>query len=79
MSILNNIFVNKDGFVFDSRSGNSYQTNEIGEIIIALLQNGKNDEEIATNIAKSHLVSYEDAIIDVLDFKNHLTIFGLIK
>jgi hypothetical protein len=79
MSDLNNIILGKDGFVFDSRSGNTYHTNEVGNLIISFLQSGKVIEDIARAVSETYSLDQNEALIDVLEFKNHLTIVGLLK
>lgn len=79
MNNLSNIILSKDGFVFDSRSGSTYQTNEVGNLIISLLQAGKSIENIAKTIATTYELAEEEALIDVLEFQNNLTIVGLLK
>lgn len=79
MNNLSNIILSKDGFVFDSRSGSTYQTNEVGNLIISLLQAGKSIENIAKTIATTYELAEEEALIDVLEFQNNLIIVGLLK
>ncbi len=46
MKINNNISVSKSGFVFDSRSGDSYSLNGTAREIMELLMEGRSEEDI---------------------------------
>ncbi len=79
MNDFNHLILSKDGFIFDSQSGDTYQTNEVANFIVKLLQSKTSVEEISTSVSKTYSVSQTEALNDILEFQNHLSIIGLIK
>ncbi|MBU6339701.1 MAG: PqqD family peptide modification chaperone [Rickettsiales bacterium] len=75
---ISHLNISKTGLIFDSRSGNSYQINESGSLIINLLHDNKSLEEIAEIMVKTYDINEKQALIDVLDFQAQLSIVGLI-
>jgi len=59
MKIKENIAVSGSGFLFDSGTGDSYNLNELGQVIIKLLQENKTEEEIQSIILQDYQVEPE--------------------
>lgn len=78
MTDLSHINLSKTGLVFDSRSGDSYQINDSAIFIIKLLQLKKSTTEASNLLAENYNLTNEQALSDILEFKNHLSIIGLI-
>ena len=79
MNDFNHLILSKDGFIFDSQSGDTYQTNEVANFIVKLLQSKSSIEEISAAVPKTYFVDQAQALNDILEFQNHLSIIGLIK
>lgn len=79
MSNLAHLSLSKSGLVFDSCSGDSYQINASANLIIQLFLAEKSPENIAEILAQKFSLKYEQALLDVLDFKTQLSIMGLTK
>lgn len=56
------------GMAFDPQSGDSFQLNSSGRLILERSREGRSVEDIATELSKKYGVNYERAITDVLDF-----------
>ncbi|WP_457681619.1 PqqD family protein [Thermovibrio sp.] len=79
MSKLEKLAVNKEGFIFDPETGNSYTVNSTGLFIIEKLREGKSPEEIAQLLSQEFEVSTEEAMRDITDFIEKLRILGLLE
>ena len=78
MSRLESLVINKNGFVFDQFSGESYVLNESAKFIVELLKSEVDATDVAKKLSKEFDVTFDDAYIDVLDLKNKLKLFGLV-
>ncbi len=76
---ISHLSLSQSGLVFDSRSGDSYQINDVASLIISLLQVDKSAEEISKILTETYSISYEQALSDVLEFQVQLNIIGLTK
>jgi butyrate kinase len=63
---LHNLAISGTGFIFDPVTGNSYNTNETGLLIVNAIKAGKSISEIANMIATEYDVSIEIAEQDIL-------------
>jgi hypothetical protein len=63
---LHNLAISGTGFIFDPVTGNSYNTNETGLLIVNAIKSGKSITEIANMIAAEYDVSIEVAEQDIL-------------
>lgn len=79
MNDLDHLILSKSGFIFDSRSGDAYQSNEVANVMIKLLQSKSSIDDIAKTLAELYSLDQGQALIDVLEFQNHLSIIGLLK
>jgi len=77
MRILKNIALSDTGFLFNPSTGDSYSVNEIGQKIINLLQEGKEDEEIIKAILENYRIDKSSVEKDLYDFKNMLLAYKL--
>jgi len=59
MEISKTISISKSGFVFDSKTGESYSLNGIGKEIMELIVEGRSGEEIKEYITTKYDVSEE--------------------
>jgi hypothetical protein len=59
MQISNTISISQSGFVFDSKTGESYSLNGTGREIMELIVEGRSEEEIKEYITTKYDVSEE--------------------
>ena len=76
---LSHLSLSRAGLVFDSRTGDSYQINSSAILIIKLFQTNKSLEEISRILVENFSLTYEQALLDILEFKTQLSIIGLIE
>ncbi len=69
---LSNLAINRNGFVFDPKSGHSFTVNPTGLTTLELLQEGASTEEIARRLSKIHGVAMEIALGAVEGFVRQL-------
>ena len=79
MKIKENIAVSESGFVFDSNSGDSYNLNEVGQVILRLLKGGKSEEEIQEHIIREYDVEQDVLNNAYYDFIAMLRQFNLLE
>ncbi len=75
---IENLAVNKNGFAFDPTSGETFTLNETAKEIIEDLARGVEEKEIAKKLSEEYDVTQEEALNDVLDFKEKLKLYGLL-
>ena len=73
------LHVTNKGMAFDPQTGDSFQLNEPGRIILELMQDKIEQEEIIQKIVEHFEIPYEQALTDVLEFNIQLKILGLIS
>lgn len=56
MKVNKNIAISESGFIFNPGTGDSFSTNEIGQEIIRMLNEGKTRDEITDNILSRYQV-----------------------
>lgn len=78
MNRLSQLAVNREGFIFDPGTGESYSVNQTGLLVIEALTAGRAPEEIAEVLVERCEVSAEEALRDVLDFSDALRTFRLL-
>jgi len=79
MIIKKNIAISDSGFLFNPSSGDSYSLNPVGQEILKLLKDGKEDEEIIDYILKNYMTDKDAVEKDLYDFKNVLENYKLTK
>lgn len=77
MKIKKNIALSDSGFLFNPASGDSYSVNPIGQDIIQLIQDEKQDDEIVTFITKEYMIDASTVEKDLYDFKRMLTSYKI--
>ena len=77
MNHLSHLAINEEGFVFNPKSGDSFQVSGTGLVILKAIREGQSDEDIVRVLAESYEVSVEDVRRDVADFKASLNTLGL--
>lgn len=77
MSYLQLIDISDDGFVFDSRTGESYSVNYFGKLVLQGVKEGKSLQEIADFICGDFGIPPSVAQRDVADFFGQLNLFGI--
>ncbi|MCW3804027.1 PqqD family protein [Plebeiibacterium marinum] len=77
MKVSNNISISKSGFVFDSKTGESYSLNGIAKEIMELLVEGRSEEEIIEYITTKYDVSPELFARHLDDYIQMLSHFNL--
>ncbi len=74
---MKDLAISKNGFVFNPSTGESFRTNEVGRLILEMLQEGRSNEEIVERILEEYDVSKEEAERDLLEFLNMLKFYNL--
>ena len=69
---LEQLAINKEGFVFDPMTGESYTVNPCGIACLLGLQQSQTTTAIAQHLADEFEVSVEQAERDIADFISHL-------
>ncbi|MFB2934768.1 PqqD family protein [Aerosakkonemataceae cyanobacterium BLCC-F154] len=77
MATFQSLTINKDGFVFNANTGESYTLNSCGRLVLQLLKQGQNREEIALFISKEFGITISQAERDMADFFAQLNALGL--
>ena len=72
MSRLHHLAINKDGFVFDPTSGESFTVNETGLAILEAMVAGTATEDIADILIDQFDVTPAEAQRDLMDFVDQL-------
>lgn len=79
MEKLHSLAMNSEGYAFDPLSGECFQVNENGKLIINLLLKGMSTKEIANRLCAEQQVEFSDAYTDTFEFISNLKLFGLIS
>ncbi len=77
MKVKKNIAISDSGFLFNPSTGDSYSVNPIGQEIINLLKEEKNDGQITAHILKEYMIDQDAIEKDLYDFKNRLVSYKL--
>ena len=77
MSHLQHLAINKDGFVFDPTTGESFTVNGTGLVILEGMMAGKATEDIVEELIDRFDVTPVEVQRDLLDFIDRLRIFRL--
>lgn len=64
---LHNLAISDTGFVFDPVTGNSYNTNQTGILIMDRLKHGADVTDIAQQLSEEYDVTVDSAEHDVLE------------
>ncbi len=74
-----NLAINQNGFAFDPDTGESFTVNETGKFVIEALSKGMDEKDIAEALVKEYDVQEDEALNDILDFKERLGLYGLLS
>lgn len=77
MSAFQSLTVNKDGFAFDSATGESFTLNRCGQLVLKRLQRGETQQEIVQFLCGRFEIAQSIAQRDVADFCQQLNTLGL--
>lgn len=77
MQKLDCLAINEEGFVFHPVTGDSFQTSETGLLILKALKQGHSEGDIVRLLTEEYEVQPEDALRDIMDFRDSLKAFGL--
>jgi len=78
MNSINQLVLDENNMAFHPATGNSFQLNEIGALILNLLKQFKTQEEILEILQQEYDISKEDLYIDFHDFLTKLKTYGLL-
>ena len=78
MTRLQHLAINKDGFVFDPNSGESFTVNETGLAILEAMIAGTATEDIVGVLLDTFDVTPDEAQRDVMDFVDQLQTLRLV-
>ena len=79
MKLKDNIAVSNSGFVFNPTTGDSFSVNPIGEFMIQLLKEGKEKEDIVSEVIEAYKIDADTVEKDLYDFTNMLATYKLIQ
>jgi len=79
MKVKKNIAISESGFLFNPSTGDSYSVNPIGQDILKLLKEGKDDAQVITYVLNNYMTDQNAVEKDLYDFKNMLETFKLIE
>ncbi len=77
MSAFQSLTLTKEGFAFDSATGESFTLNPCGQLILQRLQNGETQPQIARFLCDRFDIAHRTAERDVADFCQQLNTLGL--
>ena len=77
MKIRSNLAVSEKGFVFDPKTGESFNVNEVGVEVINQLKKTSNIEEIINNLEEIYEVDKYTLEKSITDFLNMMQEFNL--
>ncbi|MGN7610763.1 PqqD family protein [Magnetococcales bacterium HHB-1] len=78
-SQLSSLAINEQGFAFNPESGESFTLNIIAREIIEAIKAGIDSQSIVMQLVETYDVNFEEAYADVIDFMEHLKMYGLLK
>jgi hypothetical protein len=73
MKLKKNIALSDSGFLFNPSTGDSFSINPIGNFIVRLIQEGKDDAVIIQAVLKEYMTDRDTVEKDLYDFKNMLS------
>lgn len=79
MTLKKNITISENGFLFDGATGDSYSVNPTATEIMKLLQEGKSEEEICSELMKKFEVEAYVVERHYFEFTNLLQHLNLIS
>ncbi len=79
MKIRSNLAVSENGFVFDSKTGESFTVNEVGVEIINQLKKTSSTDELIKTLEEKYEVDSYTLEKSVTDFLNMMQEFNLIE
>ncbi|KAF3885249.1 MULTISPECIES: PqqD family protein [Nostocales] len=78
MSTFQSLTINKDGFAFDLLTGESFQLNRCGQMVLQRLRHGDTQEQIMLFLCGRFGISQNIAQRDITDFYQQLNALGLL-
>ncbi len=79
MKVKKNIAISESGFLFNPSTGDSYSVNPIGQDILKLLKDGKDDAQVIAHVLNNYMTDQNAVEKDLYDFKNMLETYKLIE
>jgi hypothetical protein len=73
---LNSLIIDENNMGFIPSSGATFQLNETGKEILALLKDGLDKDTIVETLSKKYNIDEKELFIDVSDFLSKLKIYG---
>jgi len=73
------VAISDSGFIFDSATGESYSTNEIGLEILNYIKSGKTEEEIIDHIVKNYEITKNELEKHYIDFISTLKYYKFLE
>ena len=73
------VAISDSGFIFDSATGESYSTNEIGLEILNCIKSGKTEEEIIDHIVKNYEITKNELEKHYIDFISTLKYYKFLE
>lgn len=78
MSTFQSLTINKDGFAFDLVTGENFQLNRCGQLVLQRLRHGDSQEEIVLFLCGRFGIAQNTASQDMADFYQQLNALGLL-
>ena len=79
MKVKKNIAISESGFLFNPSSGDSYSVNPIGQEILKLLKEGREDEQVIAHVLNNYMIDRIAVEKDLYDFVSMLRTYKLIE
>ncbi|MFK5880219.1 MAG: PqqD family protein [Flavobacteriaceae bacterium] len=79
MKVKKNIAISESGFLFNPSTGDSYSVNPIGQEILKLLKEGKEDEQVIAHLLNNYMTDRIAVEKDLYDFVSMLRTYKLIE
>ncbi len=79
MQRLTHLIINDLGFAFHPMTGHSYKLNQTAQFILQLCQTAHEVNDIADQLATRFQVSFAEAYIDVVEFREKLLALQLLE
>ena len=79
MKLKKNVAISESGVIFNAGTGDSFSINPVAAKIVALLKEGKSEEEIKSELINVYQVDDKRVDEDFYDFVSHLKQLNLLE
>lgn len=79
MKLKKNVAISESGIIFNAATGDSYSINPVAARIVALVKEGKNEDDIKSELISVYQVDDKRVNEDFYDFVSHLKQLNLLE